>query len=160
MNALNGGVQHIDFVDQGSFSEEIRRALELNGFQNRGSFHRADVFKFIDDAIAAKKKYELILCDPPAFAKSAHQKRSALEGYSKLHRKVIRTLASKGIVVFSSCTHYVNPEEFQKTILEASYKENRKLRLLHCGHQGWDHPTPATFDKSNYIKSFFYRLEN
>lgn len=160
MNALSGGMQRFDFVDQGDFSKEISRALTLNHFEGRGEFHRADVFKYLDAVTASGKRYDLILCDPPAFAKSAHQKRSALEGYSKLHRKVLKALAPKGIVVFSSCTHYVDPQEFQKTILDASYKEDRKLRLLHCGHQGWDHPTSATFDKSNYIKSFFYILEN
>lgn len=160
MSALQGGVEACDFVDQGDFNSEIARALELNDLKGRGEFHRGDVFKFLDSAHAAGKKYDLILCDPPAFAKSAHQKRSALEGYAKLHRKVMKLLSPQGIVAFSSCTHYVDPEEFQKTILDASYKENRKLRLLHCGHQGWDHPTTSTFDKSNYIKSFFYRLEN
>lgn len=160
MNALSGGVKHIDFVDQGNFAEEIKEALALNGFEDKGQFHRADVFKFLDEASAAGKTYDLILCDPPAFAKSAHQKRSALEGYSKLHRKALKVLRPNGLVVFSSCTHYVDFEEFQKNILEASYKENRSLRLIHCGQQGWDHPTGATFDKSNYIKSFFYRLEN
>lgn len=158
--ALTGGVKHVDFVDQGDLSHEVSRALELNGFTGKGDFHRGDVFRFLDDASTAKKPYDLILCDPPAFAKSAHQKRAAIEGYSKLHRKVLKILAPGGIVVFSSCTHYVTPEEFQKTVLEASYKEGRKLRLLHCGQQGWDHPTSATFDRSNYIKSFFYRLEN
>jgi 23S rRNA (cytosine1962-C5)-methyltransferase len=160
MNALAGGVKHIDFVDQGDFGQEINRALNLNKFEGQGEFHRADVFKFLDQAHAAGKTYDLILCDPPAFAKSAHQKRSAIDGYAKLHRKVLKILSPKGLVVFSSCTHYVSSEEFQKTILEASYKENRSLGLIHCGLQGWDHPTSSTFDKSNYIKSFFYRLEN
>lgn len=160
MNGLSGGVAHFEFVDQGEFSREISSALNLNHFEGRGEFHRADVFKFLDEAHASGKRFDLILCDPPAFAKSAHQKRSALEGYAKLHRKVLKVLSPKGLVVFSSCTHYVDPEEFQKTIIESSYKENRRLRLLHCGHQGWDHPTSATFDKSNYIKSFFYKLEN
>ncbi len=159
MNALKGGVDHVDFVDQGDFSAEVMKALELNGFSNQGKFHRNDVFKFLDDAIARKKQYDLVMCDPPAFAKSHLQKEQALEGYSKLHRKVMKISGPGTLAVFSSCTHYVSHEEFQKNILDAANKEGRKIQLIHTGIQGWDHPIRSQSDKSNYIKSYFYLLE-
>lgn len=160
MNALKGGVKVVDFVDQGDFAVEVSRALEVNGFPDRGRFFRQDVFRFMDEAIARKDQYDVILCDPPAFAKSALQKDQALEGYSKLHRKVMKLAAPSALLVFSSCTHYVSHEEFQKNILEASVKEGKKLQLLHSGIQGWDHPVRSQSDRSNYIKSYFYILES
>ncbi|MES2528482.1 MAG: class I SAM-dependent methyltransferase [Bdellovibrionota bacterium] len=160
MNALKGGLTHVDFVDQGDFSQEVMKALELNSFQDQGKFHRQDVFKFMDDAIARKQQYDLIMCDPPAFAKSHLQKDQALEGYSKLHRKVMKISRVGTLAVFSSCTHYVSHEEFQKNILDAANKEGRKIQLLHTGIQGWDHPIRSQGDKSNYIKSYFYILES
>jgi 23S rRNA (cytosine1962-C5)-methyltransferase len=102
----------------------------------------------------------MILCDPPAFAKSHLQKDQALEGYSKLHRKVIKASQPGALLVFSSCTHYVSHEEFQKNILEAAHKENRKIQLLLSGMQGWDHPVSSLSEKSNYIKCYFYLLES
>ena len=160
LNALKGGVCQVDFVDQGDFSIEVFRAIELNGFMNKGNFFRQDVFKFMDDAISNKKQYDLVMCDPPAFAKSHLQKDQALDGYSKLHRKVMKISHPGTLVVFSSCTHYVSHEEFQKNILDAANKEGRKIQLIHTGIQGWDHPIRSQNDKSNYIKSYFYLLES
>jgi 23S rRNA (cytosine1962-C5)-methyltransferase len=159
INALAGGVQHVTFVDQGELAHEISCSLKLNNFENRGEFIRQDVFKFLDAALAAQKQFDLVLCDPPAFAKSAAQRTQALEGYSKLHRKVFKLLAPGAMVAFSSCTHYVSPADFEKNITDAAHREGKSIRLLHSGIQGWDHPISSQFDKSNYIKSFFYLLE-
>lgn len=159
MSALSSGCQKMDFVDQGDFQREISANLKLNGFDGRGEFYRADVFKFLDERIKDNRTYDLILSDPPAFAKSLNQKKQALEGYSKLHRKVLKLAAKNSLCVFSSCTHYVSHEEFLKNIQEASFKEHRSLQLVYTGMQGWDHPVSNLSDKSNYIKSYFYFVE-
>lgn len=159
MSALKAGVKEVHFVDQGNFNVEVEGALKLNGFEKQGTFHRSDVFKYLDESIQKSIKFDLILCDPPAFAKSMLQKAQALEGYSKLHRKVFKCLASGGLVAFSSCTHYVGHDEFQKNILEAANKENKKIQLIYSGFQGLDHPVTSLEDRSNYIKSYFYIVE-
>jgi len=159
MSALKAGVKEVQFVDQGDFGVEVTEALNRNGFEGRGSFHRSDVFKYLDESIQKKQKFDVILCDPPAFAKSALHKNQALEGYSKLHRKVFKTLNANAVVAFSSCTHYVGHEEFQKNIQDAALRENRKIQLLYCGMQGFDHPVKSLEDRSNYIKSYFYSVE-
>lgn len=159
LHALSGGVDFVDFVDQGDFSIELSKALELNHFSDKGTFIRQDVFKFLDESIQNKKNYDVVLCDPPAFAKSASQKDQALDGYTKLHRKVLRVASPGSIVVFSSCTHYVNHEEFQKNILDAALKEGKKMQLLYCGIQGWDHPIVSLNERASYIKSYIYILE-
>jgi 23S rRNA (cytosine1962-C5)-methyltransferase len=159
MSALKAGVDEVHFIDQGDFGAEVEAALVLNGFSNRGNFIRSDVFKFLDEATQKKSRFDLILCDPPAFAKSALQKPQALEGYSKLHRKVFKAISSGGIVAFSSCTHYVSHVEFQKNILDAAAKENKKIQLIYSGMQGFDHPVSSLEDRANYIKSYFYIVE-
>lgn len=158
--ALKSGVSHVSFVDQGEFQMEIQTGLELNKFNKQGEFYRSDVFKFLDDAIAKNNHFDLILCDPPAFAKSLSQKDQALDGYSKLHRKVFKAARPGALIAFSSCTHYVSHEEFQKNILEAAAKENKTVQLVYSGMQGWDHPVTSLMDRSNYIKSYFYLLES
>lgn len=160
MNALKAGVREVEFVDQGNFEREVGECLELNNFSDRGKFFRADVFKFLDEKISQKKVYDLIMSDPPAFAKSSGQKDQALEGYAKLHRKVFKLAAPGAICVFSSCTHYVSHDEFQKNVLDAASKENKRIQLLSCGMQAWDHPVSSLNDRSNYIKSYIYILES
>ncbi len=159
MSALKSGVGHVDFVDQGDFDQEVKRGLELNSVSHRGTFTRSDVFKFLEDRVNKGMKFDLILCDPPAFAKSALQKPQALEGYSKLHRRVLKSAAPGALLAFSSCTQYVSHEEFQKNISDAALKENKKLQLIYSGIQGWDHPVTSQLDRANYIKSYFYILE-
>jgi 23S rRNA (cytosine1962-C5)-methyltransferase len=151
--------ESVDFVDQGDFSAEVDKGLDLNNFQERGTFHRKDVFKFLDESFQEKNIYDAVFCDPPAFAKSAGQTNQALEGYTKLHRKVFKILSSKSLVVFSSCTHYVDHDEFQKNILDAAVKENRNIQLIYSGMQGFDHPVKSLSDRSNYIKSYIYIVE-
>jgi 23S rRNA (cytosine1962-C5)-methyltransferase len=111
------------------------------------------------EAIQKNKKYDHVLCDPPAFDKSILQKNQALEGYTKLHRKVFKIASSQAIISFSSCTHYVNHEEFQKNILDAAKKESRSIQLIYVGTQGFDHPIASLYDRSNYIKCYFYFVE-
>ncbi len=159
MCALKAGLEKATFVDQGDFEIDVKGGLELNGFSDQGTFVRQDVFRFLDEAIAKGQTFDLILCDPPAFAKSYQQKDQALEGYSKLHRKVFKIAESGSLLAFSSCTHYVNHDEFQKNILEAAQKEQKKIQLIYTGIQGWDHPIKSQMDKSNYIKSYFYIME-
>lgn len=159
MSALAAGVKSIDFVDQGDFGHEVDSALKLNAFEGRGSFHRLDVFKFLDESVSKGQTFDVILCDPPAFAKNATQKPQALEGYSKLHRRVMKSASKGGLVAFSSCTHYVSHEEFQKNIQDAASREGRKLQLVYSGMQGFDHPVTSLDDRSNYIKSYFYIME-
>ncbi len=159
LSALKSGLEHCHFVDQGDFTIEVEQSLKLNEMGKRGQFHRMDVFKYLDEEIKLQNKFDLILSDPPAFAKSALQKTQALEGYTKLHRKVMKVTSSGALVAFSSCTHYVSHEEFQKNILDAARKENRSMQLIYAGIQGFDHPISSLSDRSNYIKSYFYIVE-
>ncbi len=159
ISALNSGLEHCHFVDQGDFTIEVNESLNLNNMSDRGQFHRMDVFKYLDEEIKRQNKFDLILSDPPAFAKSALQKTQALEGYTKLHRKVMKVASSGALVAFSSCTHYVSHDEFQKNIIDAARKENRSMQLIYAGIQGFDHPISSLSDRSNYIKSYFYIVE-
>ncbi len=159
VSALKAGCQSMIFIDQGDFSDEVHQSLRLNEMEGRGEFSRSDVFKFLDDANHSEKTFDLILCDPPAFAKNPSQKSQALDGYTKLHRKVFRIASKRCIIAFSSCTHYVGHDEFQKNILDCSLKEQKKIQLVYCGMQGFDHPQNSLGDKANYIKSYFYMVE-
>lgn len=153
---LAAGADKVDFVDQGNFDEEIKTTLLLNGQENKGIFYRENVFKFLDNAFNEGKTYDIICSDPPAFAKSFKEKNAAIEGYNKLHRKILKICANESLFIAASCTHYIDHAEFQKTVKHASELEGVTLTLLDMGTQGADHPNMATDTYNNYIKFYLY----
>lgn len=156
MHLLAAGVGCVEFVDQGQMQEVIKTNLEINNFADRGIFLRADVFKYLDQALVENKKFDVIVSDPPAFTKSEKNKNSAILGYEKLHTKAMKLLSDQGVMIAASCTHYVNYEELDRTVQEAAYRNGQKIQLLDIGGQGLDHPMTGLKDRSFYIKYLAY----
>lgn len=156
LHMLKAGVGNVEFVDQANMEVATNTNLELNKFQGRGTFIRSDVFKFLDTAKEAGKKYDVIVSDPPAFTKSEKNKLQAIQGYEKLHLKAMRLLNDEAVMVVASCTHHVNFEELDKTVHEAALKNSQRVHLLDLGVQGMDHPFSGFKDKSFYIKYLVY----
>ncbi len=159
MHLLKAGLEEMHFVDQGNFAEAIKKNSELNGFQNKTNFTRMDCFKFLDECEKENKTFDVICSDPPAFTKNMAGKPKAIEGYTKLHTKVLKSIRPQGLALIGSCTHYVSLEELDQTMQEASYKAQRKIKLLDMGLQGKDHPIKGLSDKGNYIKFLAYFVE-
>jgi 23S rRNA (cytosine1962-C5)-methyltransferase len=156
LHLLSAGVANVEFVDQGQMQIAIENNLELNGFSGQGQFIRSDVFKYLDQALAENKKFDVIVSDPPAFAKSEKNKNTALLGYEKLHIKSMKLLNDQGLMIVASCTHYANYEELDKTVQDAAFRNGQKIQLLDLGGQGFDHPMTGLKDKSFYIKYLVY----
>lgn len=152
MHMLRAGLQSVDFVDQAPLQEMVEKNCELNGFKGKGRFHRGDVFDWLDGAIKEKATWNVVVSDPPAFAKSLKEKTAAMEGYRKLHRRALRVTVPGGLVVAASCTHYLDLAEFIDTLEWAARQEHRRIQILDLGLQGWDHPIRELGDRGNYIK--------
>lgn len=158
ITALKAGVKNCDFVDQANLGTELDVNLQKNHLIGRGVFHHGDVFAFLDHKIREKALYDVVVSDPPSFAKSLDKKPQAIQGYKKLHKKVFQVLRPNSVVCFASCTHYVTPQEFESTILDAAISEKRHLKLIDTGLQALDHPFVNFNDKSYYLKYFVYLL--
>ena len=159
LHALRAGVKEVWFVDQAPLNEMVSTHLALNLFNERGFFERKDVFDWLDDSIKAKKMFDVIVSDPPAFAKSPKDTAAAIEGYKKLHKKVLKITNKNSLIAFASCTHYVDYSAFLETIQIAARQEGRAIQILEQGMQGWDHPVRTLNDKANYIKYVLVRVE-
>src|SRR5690606_15275392 len=109
--------------------------------------------------ISQGSKYDLICCDPPAFAKSMSAKKSALVGYKKLHTMNLKLLNPGGIYISASCTHYVTMDEFQAGVFECAQNLGKNIRMLDIGIQSGDHKFSHFASKQNYIKYFLYLVE-
>lgn len=159
ITALQAGVKCFDFVDQANLESQLGVNLRLNHQEGKGVFHRSDVFAFLDQKIQMKFGYDVIISDPPSFAKSLDKKNQAIQGYKKLHKKVLQLLNPGGIVCFASCTHYVSLQEFESTILDAAQSMKRQIKLIDNGLQSLDHPFANFNDKSYYLKYLSYFVE-
>jgi 23S rRNA (cytosine1962-C5)-methyltransferase len=156
LHLLKAGVEQVHFVDQGNFETSVLKNAALNHFEGRARFSRDDCFKFLDQCETNKQFFDVICSDPPAFTKNASGKMKALEGYTKLHTKVLKCLNVNSLAIIGSCTHYVSLVELDQTMQEAASRVGREIRLLDLGLQGPDHPIKSLNDKSNYIKYLLY----
>lgn len=160
LHILRSNVEATDFVDQANMKEIVLKNVKQNGFdESKCNFYRKDVFSFLDEAIANKMKYDVIICDPPSFTKSAKNKNSAISGYEKLYQKIFKIAEPGSIVVAASCTQYINIEELDATVNKAARDQKRKIQLLDIGIAGWDHPCESLSSKSNYIKYLCFYTE-
>ncbi len=150
MHLLRAGVAKVDFVDQAPMDEMVEGHLRANGFPGRGEFHRDDVFDWLE--ARRGQTWDVVVSDPPAFAKSPREKANAVEGYRKLHRRALAAVRPGGLFAAASCTHYLDLGEFVHTIEWAAQQDHLKIQILDLGLQGWDHPVAALADRGNYIK--------
>jgi 23S rRNA (cytosine1962-C5)-methyltransferase len=157
--AALGGARHVESVDQDADAIALAREnFRANGLDpSLHGFRVGDVF----DALAACKRegrrYDLLVLDPPAFAKSQRAVEGALAGYASLHRAALAVLAPGGLLVTASCSARVSAEEFQDAVKEAAFKVRVELQLVDERRQPPDHPVSPQFKEGRYLKLFVYR---
>lgn len=159
LHAARAGGEQIDLVDQADLSVDIDATYNRAKKKNQMQFHRSDVFKFLDQAIAAGEKWDVIICDPPAFCKSQKQKTQALSGYQKLYNKLMKLLLPDGTLVAASCTKYVSLDELCNIVDQQAKQAGRKICMRDLGVQGKDHPFSSLKDSACYIKYALYAVE-
>jgi 23S rRNA (cytosine1962-C5)-methyltransferase len=156
LNALKGGCGHVTFVDQGDFSETLVKNLERNGFKERGTFVREDVFDWIKKG---NKTYDVVISDPPAFSKTLKNKSKALGGYEKLHRGLSGLVHDGSLLVIASCTHGISHDELDTTVEKGFQDSPFQLTLLDLGIQGSDHSFGHFNERGFYIKFLLYLVK-
>ncbi|MCX6599274.1 MAG: class I SAM-dependent rRNA methyltransferase [Acidobacteria bacterium] len=112
------------------------------------NFHRADVF----DYLAGSRRFETIVLDPPAFAKSKASLDKALAGYKEINQKALRLLATGGVLVTCSCSQHVSETMFQEVLTAAALDAGKTLRILERRVQASDHPVLLTVPETLYLK--------
>jgi 23S rRNA (cytosine1962-C5)-methyltransferase len=157
--AALGGAKHVVSVDLDA--EAI--ALARDNFQENGLDPNAHAFAAEDvfDALARFKRdghrFDLVVCDPPAFAKSQKAVEGALAGYASLNRAALAVLAPGGLLVTASCSARVSAEQFFDAVKEAAFKARVDLQLVEERRQPPDHPVSPQFREGRYLKLLVYR---
>ncbi|MGN0187045.1 MAG: class I SAM-dependent rRNA methyltransferase [Paludibacteraceae bacterium] len=156
--ALRGGAQTVHSVDSSAKAIELtNRNVALNfGNDTRHQAFAVDAFKFLDDI---KDKYDLIILDPPAFAKHQSALRNALHGYQKLNAKAFEQIRHGGILFTFSCSQAVNKEQFRLAVFSAAAQTGRQVRILHQLTQAPDHPVNIYHPEGEYLKGLVLYVE-
>lgn len=156
--ALRGGARLVHSVDSSVKAIELtRRNVALNfGDDTRHKAFADDAFKFLE---TADGKYDLIILDPPAFAKHQKTLRNALHGYQKLNAKAFEAIRSGGILFTFSCSQAVSKEQFRLAVFSAAAQSGRNVRILHQLTQPADHPVNIYHPEGEYLKGLVLYVE-
>ncbi len=157
MYALKAGAAHVDSVDASKKAIEwTDKNFELNfaGNTNHTS-HCSDVFDFLK---SNGSEYDVIILDPPAFAKHLSAVDKAVIGYRNLNYDAIKRIKPGGIIFTFSCSQAIDKQLFRKTVFTAAVKANRKVRILHQLSQGTDHPINLYHPESEYLKGLVLQV--
>ena len=156
--AMRGGANLVHSVDSSAKAIDLTQAnIELNfPGDDRHEAYAEDAFKFLEQA---GSNYDLIILDPPAFAKHKDALRHALKGYTRLNAIALRKIQPGGIIFTFSCSQAVNKEQFRLAVFTAAAQSGRHVRILHQIHQPADHPINIYHPEGEYLKGLVLQVE-
>ena len=157
--AMRGGAELVHSVDSSAKAITLTDAnVELNfPGDARHKSYAEDAFKFLDSM--EKDSYDLIVLDPPAFAKHRSKMKNALRGYQRLNAKAFEKISSGGILFTFSCSQAVNKDQFRLAVFSAAAQSRRKVRILHQLTQPADHPINIYHPEGEYLKGLILYVE-
>lgn len=155
--ALRGGAQEVVSVDSSAKAIDLTNANVALNYPNC-NHHKAyaeDAFKFLEKADDA---YDLIVLDPPAFAKHKEAVRNALKGYTRLNLQAMRKIKRGGILFTFSCSQAISKDQFRLAVFTAAAQSGRYVRILHQLHQPADHPVNIYHPEGEYLKGLVLEI--
>jgi len=157
LNCAMAGAASVLAVDASQLGiEQARENALLNGLSNI-SFEVADVFELLPQLESQGEKYDIVILDPPAFTKSRNSVKNAVKGYREINLRGMRLVKEGGFLATCSCSHFMEPELFAKTIAEAARGAHRRLRQVEFRTQACDHPILWANDASYYLKFYIFQ---
>jgi len=159
LHVFCAGAKSITFVD--SSETEIENAkgnFILNRFNIGSEFIVSDIFDYLEKCINDNNKFDAVIVDPPAFAKSRKSIPSALKGYIKLNKLALSIINENGFLVTSSCSHHIKQNDFIEAVNMASLKAGRQIQLIHSSGASLDHPQIPSMEETAYLKFAVFKV--
>jgi 23S rRNA (cytosine1962-C5)-methyltransferase len=154
--AARGGAVRITAVDVSPRAlERARQNFALNGL-DVPDLVEADVFRYLEAAPAGA--FELVICDPPKFARARKDLDAALRGYRRLNTLALAACAEDAILATASCSQLVDDVAFERMLAGAAKDAHRTLQVMHIAYQAADHSVPVAFPEGRYLKMFVCRV--
>jgi 23S rRNA (cytosine1962-C5)-methyltransferase len=144
--------ESVEAVDSSEVTLAVAKMnCEANGIGNI-QLREADVFELLSAHAAAHRRFDIVVLDPPAFAKSRQSLDAAVRGYGEINRRGLELLGPGGILVTCSCSHHLSEAALLEIVAKASLDTGRKLRVLERRMQSQDHPVLLTVPETLYLK--------
>lgn len=160
--ALNAGIAgsgHVLGVDASELAvKQARENARLNGLEDRVHFQCADVFDLLPQLEQRGERFDVVVLDPPAFTKSRSSIKNAVKGYREINIRGLKLVKDGGYLATCSCSHFMDPELFTKTIREAAANVHKRLRQIEYRTQAADHPILWAADESYYLKFIIFQV--
>ena len=159
LNAGIAGAKEVLGVDASQLAvDQATENAELNNLQDTVRFQCADVFELLPELEAKGEKFDVVILDPPAFTKSRNSIKNAVKGYREINVRGLKLVRDGGFLVTCSCSHFMDPDLFAKTIREAANGAHKRLRQVEFRTQTCDHPILWAADQSYYLKFYIFQV--
>lgn len=159
LNAAIAGASKVLGVDASPLGiTQAQENAALNHLTDVASFLCADVFELLPELEKKGEKFDVVILDPPAFTKSRNSVKNAVKGYREINLRGMKLIKDGGFLVTCSCSHFMEPELFAKTIKEAAAGVHKRLRQVECRTQSADHPILWAADESYYLKFYIFQV--
>ena len=156
LNAAVSGASEVLGVDASELGiTQARQNAELTGVSGTTSFLCADVFELLPSLEHNGEKFDVVILDPPAFTKSRNSVKNAVKGYREINMRGLKLVKDGGFLATCSCSHFMTPELFTRTIREAAGSVHKRLRQVEYRTQAADHPILWSGDESSYYLKFY-----
>jgi 23S rRNA (cytosine1962-C5)-methyltransferase len=163
VRAAHSGAREVVCVDSSAAALELaasnaerNRVNERNG--SKLTTLRGDAFDVLEDLVKQRARFDMVVIDPPAFAKRKKDVPKALAAYKRLNQLAMQVIADDGILVSCSCSYHVSPEDLQDAIAKAARTADRHVQILEIGGQAPDHPVHPAIPETRYLKAYFCRV--
>src|SRR6185312_13323121 len=157
VRALHGGAGEVTCVDSSAGALELASS---NAARNGGTLAtlKGDAFEVLESLVKKGARYDIVIIDPPAFAKRKKDLPKALAAYKRLNQLALQLCADDGILVSCSCSYHVSAADLQDAIAKAARGADRHLQILEMGGQAPDHPVHPAIPETRYLKAYFCRV--
>jgi len=157
VRAAHDGAREVTCVDSSAAALELAAAnAERNGLKIVA--RKGDAFEVLEDLVKQGARFDIVVIDPPAFAKRKKDLPKALAAYKRLNQLAIQAIASDGILVSCSCSFHVSAEDLQEAIAKAARGADKHVQILEMGGQAPDHPVHPAIPETRYLKAYFCRV--
>lgn len=159
LNAGLAGAVRVLGVDASELAvQQAEKNAALNDLSDRVRFQCSDVFELLPQLERDGERYDVVILDPPAFTKSRNSVSQAVKGYREINLRGLKLVKNGGYLATCSCSHFMTPELFTKTIREAAKGAHRRLRQVEYRTQAADHPILWAADESYYLKFYLFQV--
>jgi len=163
VRAAHCGAREVLCVDSSAAALELAASNAERNRLNEGNGGKlttvkGDAFDVLEDLAKQRARFDIVVIDPPAFAKRKKDLPKALAAYKRLNQLAMQVTVDGGILVSCSCSYHVSPEDLQDAIAKAARAADRRLQILEVGGQAPDHPVHPAIPETRYLKAYFCRV--